>query len=404
MKLQISKTAIEMAVKNICRVINTKNALPILGDVLCMVDEQQQTITMTGSDSEAWLTYQLALQGCEGGGRFCIGADLLRDALSELPEQPVTILATTEGCDLARAEQNRDSDSAEREQARPTGQSDMKFRLQHESGETILPLDNADEYPTPRHLEASRTEWTLESGMLKRVLKRSQFACANDDLRPVMNGMYFDQTDVDTLNIVASNGHVLIRNAESVANEPGAFIMTKKAATLLPTLLDGDDEVTVSFDERAVEFAQGLMSFVFLMVEGRYPNYMSVIPQDAPYQLKADRQALLKAVRNVAHFTPNSSRLVKLEISSDQRMTLYGEDYDFSTEANDRIGIDYSGGKDMTLGVKADSIIDELSRIIEPTVTIHFTDPSRAVTIQPDDPLYQGEEITMLLMPMLVNE
>jgi len=368
-----------MAVKNICRVINSKNALPILVDVLCMVDEQQQTITMTGSDTEAWLTYQLQLQGCEGGGRFCIGADLLRDALSELPEQPVTILATTE--------------------------SDMKFRLQHESGETVLPLDYADEYPTPRHLEATRTEWTLESGMLKRVLKRSQFACANDDLRPVMNGMYFDQTDRDmTLNIVASDGHVLIRNAESVANEPGAFIMTKKAATLLPTLLDGDDEVTVSFDERAVEFEQGVMSFVFLMVEGRYPNYMSVIPQDAPYQLKADRQALLKAVRNVAHFTPNSSRLVKLEISSDQRMTLYGEDFDFSTEANDRIGIDYTGGKDMTLGVKADSIIDELSRIIEPTVTIHFTDPSRAVTIQPNDPLYQGEETTMLLMPMLVNE
>ena len=144
MKLIISKTALEMAVKNICRVINTKNALPILGDVLCMVDEQQQTITMTGADTEAWLTYRLALQGCEGGGRFCIGADLLRDALSELPEQPVTILATTE--------------------------SDMKFRLQHESGETVLPLDNADEYPTPRHLEATRTEWTLESGRLKRVL------------------------------------------------------------------------------------------------------------------------------------------------------------------------------------------------------------------------------------------
>ena len=133
---------------------------------------------------------------------------------------------------------------------------------------------------------------------------------------------------------------------------------------------------------------------------------MSVIPQDAPYQLKADRQALLKAVRNVAHFTPNSSRLVKLEISSSQRMTLYGEDFDFSTEANDRIDIDVYTipANGMTLGVKADSIIDELSRIIEPTVTIHFTDHSRAVTITPDDPLYQGEEITMLLMPMLVND
>ena len=131
---------------------------------------------------------------------------------------------------------------------------------------------------------------------------------------------------------------------------------------------------------------------------------MSVIPQDAPYSLTADRQALLKALRNVAHFTPGSSRLVKLTMLSNQTMELRGEDFDFSTEATDRISIDYPAGRDMTLGVKADSIIDELSRIIEPQVTMHFTDPSRAVTFAPIDPLYQGEEITMLLMPMLVNE
>ena len=67
MKLIISKTALEMAVKNICRVINTKNALPIMGDVLCMVDEEKQTITMTGSDTEAWLTYLLSPLW-QGGG------------------------------------------------------------------------------------------------------------------------------------------------------------------------------------------------------------------------------------------------------------------------------------------------------------------------------------------------
>ena len=377
MKLIVSKTAIEMAVKNICRVINPKNALPILGDILCMVDEQQKTITMTGSDSEAWLHYKVQLQECEGGGSFCIGADLLRDALAELSEQPVTILATSE--------------------------SDMKFRLQHESGQTELPLEASDEYPTPRWFEAGeRTEWTLQTGMVKRVLKRSMFATSNNDLYPIMNGVYFDQVD-GTLNIVASDGHVLIRNAEQVENTNGAFIMTKKAANLLPTLLDtGDEECKVEFDERLVSIECGLMTFVFLMVSGKYPNYMSVIPQDAPYSLQADRAALLKAVRNVAHFTNSSSRMVRVVIGP-KFMSLYGDDYDFATRANDTIGIDYNG-KDMTIGVKADSIIDELSRIVEPTVCIHFTDPSRAVTIQPVDPLYQGEEITMLLMPMLVND
>lgn len=377
MKIIISKSALEMAVKNLCRVINPKNALPILADILCMVDEERKTITMTGSDSEAWLTYQLTLQECEGGGPFCIGADLLRDALSELSEQPLTILATTE--------------------------SDNRFTLKHESGTTVLPLELSDEYPTPRHIDSTVNEWTLESGMLKRVLKRSMFATANDDLRPVMNGVYFDQQD-GVLNVVASDGHVLIRNAEEVDNLPDSFIMTKKAANLLPTLMDGDDEVVMAFDDRAVRVEQGPMSFTFLMVNGKYPNYMSVIPQDAPYSLTADRQALLKALRNVAHFTNNSSRLVKLTMLSNQTMELRGEDFDYSTEATDRISIDYPAGRDMTLGVKADSIIDELSRIIEPSVTIHFTDPSRAVTINPIDPLYQGEEITMLLMPMLVNE
>ena len=376
MKIVISKTRLEMAVKNICRVINPKNALPILGDILCMVDEPRKTITMTGSDSEIWLTYQVELDECEGGGSFCVGADLLRDALAELKEQPLTILATTE--------------------------SDMKFRLQHESGETELPMEHSDEYPSPRHVEGQVNEWSLESGMLKRVLRRSMFATANDDLRPIMNGICFDQCE-GVLNIAASNGHVLVRTAVESDNLPDTFIMTKKAANLLPTLLEGEDEVIVSFDDRAVSFEQGNMTLVFLEVQGKYPNYMSVIPQDAPYMLKADRQALLKAVRNVAHFTNSSSRLVRLDISSNQHMTLYGEDYDFSTLANDRIDIDYSAAKDMQIGVKADSIIDELSRLMEPTVSIHFTDPSRAVTITPDDPLYQGEEITMLLMPMLVN-
>ena len=377
MKFIVQKTAMEMAVKNICRVINPKNALPILTDILCMVDEERKTITMTGSDAEAWLTYQVALDECEGGGPFCIGANLLRDALAELSEQPLTILATTE--------------------------SDNLFTLKHASGATVLPLELSDEYPAPRHIDSTVNEWTLESGMLKRVLKRSMFATANDDRRPVLNGVYFDQCD-GVLNVVATNGHVLIRNAEEVDNLSGSFIMTKKAANLLPTLMDGDDEVVMAFDDRAVRVEQGQMSFTFLMVEGKYPNYMSVIPQDAPYSLTADRPALLEALRNVAHFTPVSSRLVKLTMISNQTLELRGEDIDFSTSATDRIAIDYPARRDMTLGVKADSIIDELSRIIEPKVTMHFTDPSRAITFAPIGPLYQGEEITMLLMPMLVGE
>lgn len=378
MKIVISKTRMERAVKNIGRVINTKNALPILGDILCTVSEEEETITMTGADGEMWLTYEIGLDACEGGGSFCIGAELLRDALAELKEQPLTILATTE--------------------------SDMKFRLQHESGETVLPMEASNEYPTPRRVDSQVNEWILDSGMLKRVLRRTMFATCNDDLRPVLSGIYFNQND-NTLDIVASNGHVLTRTAVEVSAEnlPDSFILPKKAANLLPSFLDMYDETYVTFDDRAVAFRSGDMTLVALMIEGKYPNYKSIIPDDAPYDITVDRTELLKALRNVAHFTNDSSRLLKMNIGNDSKMRLYGEDFDFMTEANDTIEIIYKNGKEMQIGVKADSIIDELSRITEPKVSILYTDPSRAVTITPIDPIY-NEQLTMLLMPMLVNE
>lgn len=78
MKIVVSSTALAVAVKNLCRVINAKNALPILGDILCDVNEQDKTITLTASDSETWLHQTLALLEAEGGGKFCVSATRLK--------------------------------------------------------------------------------------------------------------------------------------------------------------------------------------------------------------------------------------------------------------------------------------------------------------------------------------
>ena len=377
MKFVVNKTSLEVCVKNLCRVINSKNAMPILSDILCMVDEAHKKITMTASDLEIWLHYQVELTECEGGGSFCIGADLLEASLKELSEQPLTIFATTE--------------------------SDNIFRIKHQTGETILPMEDPSEYPSPKWVGNTAIEWKLDCGVIKRTLKRSLFATANDDLRPAMNGIYFDRSD-GKMNIVATNGHILIRNEEDDDNNDGHFIMPKKVAKILPELMNGSDEVNVLFDERMTSFVYGNMTLVFLDTEGNYPNYRSVIPKDAPYDFSVDRTSLIKALRNVAHFTPSSSRMVKLNICHDRTLTLFGQDTDLSTEASDTIYIDLLCPVDMTIGIKADSLIDVLSRIVEKYVTIHFTDSSRAITITPEEPAYEGEKVTALIMPMLINE
>ena len=376
MKIIIAKKRLEMAVKNICRVINKKNALPILDNILCMADEPKKRLTMTGSDGEVWLHYYVDLDECECSGAFCMSADLMKKALAELKDQPLTI-------DVDMTLEN--------------------MELKHQTGTTQLPLLDHNEYPTPTWHNDTTTEWTLEASMLSRVMKRSVNFVDDDELRPIMCGVLFDQTK-EALNIVASDGHALIRNAEQVDAPVGSFIMPKKVARLLPKTLTGSDDIKVEFGEHLASFEQGPVSLVFRIIEGTYPKYMKVIPENPPHHLTADRQQMLAAMRNVANFTVTKSRMVKMAIGSDQTMTLYGEDWDISAAANDRIAIEYPEAHPMNIGVKADTVIKLLAMVPEINVDIHFTDPSRALTIIPVDTIYEGEELTMLIMPMMLND
>ena len=362
--------------KNLCKVISQKNAMPIMANILCTVDEDGKRLTMTGSDTEIWLTYAITLDVCEGGGTFCVGANMIKDALAGLRDQSLTILATLE--------------------------SGRTLHLQHETGETVLPLEDSGEYPLSPSVEATATVWELDSDMLRRVLRRSLFATAEDELRPQMNGVYFDQLE-GMLNIVASDGHVLILNTEKVVNTIGSFNMQKKAAKLLPDLLEGVvGNVRLMFDSRQVSCTCGTVSLVFRVIEGRFPNYNSVIPKVLPYKVMADRQAMLAALRNVSHFANFSSHMIVLDIIG-QEMMIVGEDYDFSTKAHDRLRVEYPDGKNIRIGVKSDNIIDILSRLVETDVYLNLADPSRAMTVTPVEPVVKDEEITMLLMPMLLD-
>lgn len=383
MKIIISSTALAGAVKNLCRVINQKNAMPILGDILCDVNEQERTLTMTASDSETWLQHTLMLEEAEGGGQFAVSATRLMEAVGELYEQPVTILATTE--------------------------SDQTFRLQHSTGEAYFPLDNADEYPAPQELtDAAGT--SIEAGEVLTALNAVQWATADDDLRPAMCGVDFDFNRERT-DIVASDGHVLMRyRIERDYGCEGSFIMPKKVAKLLPSLLateDRDEEVMVSWNDRTAEVEGTLWTLTFRLIEGRYPNYESVIPKDQPYEAKLTKGSLVSAVRKVSPFANDSSQLLRCLFESTQ-LTLTGEDYGCQAGATDRIYCEANVTKPLTIGLKASSLAVMLQKLPYPQLTLRMSDPSRAVTLE-ETPEEGKTSKTLgsllgLLMPMLVNE
>lgn len=374
MKLVISSTALFSHLQAIGRVINSKNTLPILDCFLFEVNDG--ALSLTASDNETTMATSLEVIESDGNCRFAINAKTILDALKEIPEQPLTFAF------------NPDT---------------LEILVQYMNGRYSVVAQNADEYPIPVTLGDSAVHVEMEASTMLNGINRALFATADDELRPVMNGIYFDIT-TDDLTMVASDGHKLVRNKNfaTKGNEKAAFILPKKPATLLKNLL-GKEQGTVSidFDDRNATFTLPNYRMVCRLIEGRYPNYNSVIPQNNPHKVTIDRAILLSALKRVSVFSSQASSLIKLRLQ-DNQLVLSGQDIDFSTSAEETINCSYSGSP-MSIGFKATFLIDILNNITGQDVIIELADPSRAGVLVPAEQ-EENEDLLMLLMPMMLND
>ena len=374
MRFTLSSSALSSKLSALSRVINSKNALPILGDFV--FDIQGQTLHLTASDSENTMHTSVELAESDGDGRFAIGNHDLLEAVKGFSEQPITFAVEPQ---------------------------ENIVKISYQNGLFSLPIEGADEFPVAQQVSEGCTTIVIDNALLSENITRTLFATAQDELRPVMNGIYFDLTP-DCLSIVASDGHKLVRNKLYAikSEQPAAFILPKKPATLLKGLLgkDGGD-VTIRFDDRNAEINYGDGTLQCRLIEGRYPNYNSVIPQNNPNELRVDRNGLLSALRRVQPFANNSSNLIRFRAEGSM-LQLDAEDYDFSKTATERMTCDYNG-QPMSIGFKGSSFIEILSNFDCAEVVIKLADPSRAGLVLPSEQP-EGQDVLMLMMPMLLND
>lgn len=374
MKFIVSSTALFSHLQAVSRVINSKNTLPILDCFLFELEDG--TLSVTVSDSETTMVTSLEVNDSDANGRFAIVAKTLLDALKEIPEQPLTFDINVETYEVG---------------------------VQYQNGKYSLMAQNADEFPQSVTPGDNSVRVEMDAQILLGGINRAIFATADDELRPVMNGIYFDITTED-ITMVASDGHKLVRCKTTAVkgNERAAFILPKKPATLLKNLLPKEQgTVSIEFDERNAVFVLESYRMVCRLIEGRYPNYNSVIPQNNPHKVIVDRTQLIGALRRVSIFSSQASSLIKLRMQENQ-IVISAQDIDFSTSAEETQICQYSGTP-MSIGFKSTFLIDILNNISAEEVVVELADPSRAGVVVPVEQ-EENEDLLMLLMPMMLND
>lgn len=359
--------------QSLSRVIAAKNSLQILESVL--FDINGDRLVLTASDGETTIRTQLEITG-EGEGKVAFDAKRLLDTLKEFPEQPLTFDINSQNFNLNIISSN--------------GNYSFVGVNGNEYPEMVQTLDNAHTFVLPAA--------TLLSALTKTV-----FCTADDELRPVMNGVFFD-LDTEKITLVATDAHRLVRyiNVTAHTEEPANFILPKKPANLLRNVLGKEEgDVKISFTDKNVRFEAGDCVVVCRQIEGRFPNYNAVIPTNNQNKIVVDRQTILNAAKRVAVFANPGTGLIKLALDANQ-INISAQDIDFSTSAEETISCNYEGVA-MNIGFKAPFLIEILAAVQSNDVVIELADPSRAGLILPFEN-EQNEDIVMLLMPMLLNE
>ena len=374
MKFTVSSSALLSLLATTGKVISNKNTLPILDYFL--MELKGEELTVTTSDLETTIIGHLKVESVEREGVIAAPAKLMLDSLKEFPEMPLEF---------------------------EVNDTTWEIKVKWTSGSLSIPGASAVSYPAMPAIGAECKDILLDVDMLIAGINKTIFATADDELRPVMIGVYFN-FEQGKLTFVATDAHKLVRSMVECPDVDfnASFILPKKPANLLKgVLLKEEEPIRVMFDAKNVTFELKNHKLVCRLIEGNYPNYNAVIPSANPNKVLVDRVELLNGIKRVAVCSNPTPNLISMDIASN-RISLAAQDIDFSVSANETISCSYDGTP-VTIGFKSTLLVEILSNIDTPTVMIELADSTRAGVFTPVYDDKHAGEVLMLLMPMMIN-
>jgi len=372
MNFVVSASNLLKHLKAISGVLSSNNTVPILDCFLFEIEKGE--LTIAASDMETAITTSIKVESSQDG-IIAIPAKTLMETLSNLPEQPISFII----------DKNK-----------------FSTKIKTENGDYSISGHNGDDYPKMAKIE-SQSSIVIKSDVLASAINKTIFATGNDDLRPVMNGVYCQFTESNSI-FVATDAHKLVRyiRNDAKAGVSASFIMPKKPLNVLRNLMTGvDDAVKVEFNKTNALFSFGNINLMCRLIDGKYPNYEAVIPKQNPNKLTVDRLAFLGALKRISVFANKATHQIRVKIAGSQ-LTINAEDLDFANEGHETLMCTYIG-EDMEIGFNSRFLIEMVTNIESDEIILEMSAPNRAGIILPNNKSNPSEDLLMLVMPVMLN-
>ena len=371
MKFIVNSSTLLKELQKLNGVISTSNTLPILDNFLFEIEDGK--IKIIASDLETTMISEITTES-SSNGQITIPSKILIDTLKTFSNQPLTFLV--------------DEDT-------------KGIEISSENGNYKLAGQDAKEFPKVPELTSS-SSFLIPSTVLLNAINKTLFASGNDELRPVMSGVFCELSE-ESITFVATDAHKLVKHTRSKisSNSNSSFILPKKPLSLLKNNIDNDSEINIEFNETNVRFLLDNITLICRLIDGKYPNYDAVIPKDNPNKLVINKDELLNSIKRVSIYASKTTHQIRLKIAGSQ-LQITSEDLDFANKAEERLTCSYEG-EDIEIGFNSRFVIDMLNNIGSDQICLEMSAPNRAGIILPLDGQEENEDTLMLVMPVMLN-
>ena len=371
MKFIVNSSSLLKEIQKLSGIISSNNTLPILDNFLFEITGNSMRII--ASDLETTMISTINIEA-DHDGKVAVPARILMDTLKTFSNQPLTFVIDT---------------------------SNYGIEISSEMGNYKLAGQDAQEFPKVPEL-SSPSSTNIKGEVLLNAINKTLFASGNDELRPVMSGIYCEISTERTI-FVATDAHKLVRHIRTdvTSDNTTSFILPKKPLTILKNNIDEDVEILLNYNETNSLLSFNNIIIICRLIDGKYPNYDAVIPKDNPNKLTINTSELLSSLKRVSIYANKTTHQIRFKIAGSE-LQITSEDLDFANKAEERLSCQYEG-EDIEIGFNSKFIIDMLNNIGSKEVLIEMSTPNRAGIILPLDSQQEGEDTLMLVMPVMLN-